>query len=791
MKKNILVLILTIAIISVLNINCAMVVKEEGYLMREISVIPKPVKMQAFDGDFVIRDNTKILVESGNKEIKRIGEYFADLFNKASGYNLKVEEYTKQGMIKNAILLTTVDANEKLGDEGYELSVDPNSVVLRAPKTAGLFYGVQTIRQLPPVQIESHVEVRSDIAWFIPSVKIKDTPRYKWRGMHLDVCRHFMPKEFVKEYIDYLAMYKFNTFHWHLTEDQGWRIEIKKYPKLTEIGAWRKETLIGHMRDEPPKFDGKAHGGFYTEEDIKEIIEYAKSRYITVVPEIEMPGHAGAAIASYPELSCTGGPFEVMTKWGVNEDVYCAGNEKTFSFLEDVLSEVIELFPSEYIHIGGDECPKARWEECPKCQARIKEENLKDEDELQSYFIKRIEKFLISKGRKLIGWDEILEGGLASEATVMSWRGMVGGIEASKAGHDVVMAPYSHVYFDYYQGNPDLEPLAIGGYLPLKSVYSFEPTPEELTPEEAKHILGAQANVWTEYIKTPERVEYMAFPRIAAISEVVWTPKELKDWDDFIIRMEKQFRRYKLLGINYAKSVYNVNFTSTVDTLNKELIISLDAEAYQPHIFYTIDGSEPSMDSKVYKKPFTLGRTAVVKAGVFREGKLKGKISKQKFVIHKALGKKVRLAYPYNEEYTGGGDLALVDGIRGTKNIQDVHWQGYEGDNLEALIDLGEITTVNRITAGFLQASDSWIFLPISIEYTLSKDRNEIEAIGFIKNDVPMNKDGVILKDFTLELPGTRARFVKIKAKNVGVCPEWHRRAGSKAWLFSDEIIVE
>ncbi|MBA7648813.1 hypothetical protein ES703_56603 [subsurface metagenome] len=791
MKTNILALILTIAIISVLIINCAMLVKEEEYQMREISIIPKPAKMQIFESDFIIRDDTKILVESGNEEIKRIGEYFVELFNKVSGYNLKVGEYNNKEKLVNAILLTIIDADKSLGDEGYELSVTPNSVILRAPKTAGLFYGVQTIRALLPVQIESPKKVRSEITWSIPHVKILDMPRYKWRGMHLDVCRHFMPKEFVKKYIDYLAMHKFNTFHWHLTEDQGWRIEIKKYPKLTEIGAWRKETLIGYMRDEPPKFDGKPHGGFYTQEEIKEIVEYAKSRYITIVPEIEMPGHAGAALAAYPELSCTGGPFEVMTKWGINEDVYCAGNEKTFSFLEDVLLEVIELFPSEYIHIGGDECPKARWEECPKCQARIKENNLKDEHELQSYFIKRIEWFLNSKGRKLIGWDEILEGGLAPDATVMSWRGIVGGIEASKAGHDVVMAPYSHVYFDYYQGNPDLEPLAIGGYLPLKKVYSFEPTPEDLFPEQSKHILGAQANVWTEYIKTPENVEYMAFPRIAAISEVVWTPKELKNWDDFIMSMDKQFKRYELLGINYAKSVYNVNFSSVVDTLNIELMVNLDAEAYQPTIYYTLDGREPTTKSNLFEEPFALNKTSIIKAVVFKEGKLLGKISRQEFLIHKAIGRKIKYKYPYNERYTGGGDFALVDGIRGTKNIRGGHWQGYEGDDLEVVVDLGEITTISKISVGFLQVRDSWIFLPIFVEYTLSKDRNEIEAIGFIKNDIPMDKGGVILKDFTLELPETKARLVKIKAKNIGVCPQWHRGAGDKAWLFADEIIVE
>ncbi len=552
MKINVMIIMMILTFIVLYNISCRAGIKEEAYIEREISIIPKPARMEINKGNFIISSTTKILVEAGNEEIKRIGEYLTNMINNASTFNLRVEEFTGEKIPLNAILLSIVNDDERLGSEGYELSVTENSVILKAIKPAGLFYGVQTIRQLLPVEIESAKKVEN-IVWSIPCAILRDIPRYAWQGMHLDVCRHFMPKEFIKKYIDYLAMHKMNTFHWHLTEDQGWRIEIKKYPKLTEISAWRKETLIGHYRDKPHKYDGKVHGGFYTQEDIKEIVEYAKSRYINVVPEIEMPGHSIASLASYPELSCTGGPFEVRTIWGSSEDVYCAGNEETFHFLEDVLSEVIALFPSEYIHIGGDECSKGRWEKCPKCQARIKAEKLKDENELQSYFIKRIEKILNTNNRKLIGWDEILEGGLAPDATVMSWRGMVGGIEASRQGHDVVMSPTSHCYFDYYQGNPEVEPLAIGGYLPLEKVYSFEPTPDDLTTEEAKHILGAQANLWTEYIPTQEHAEYMVFPRISAIAEVVWTPKELRDWDDFIMRMGKQFRRYDILNINYRR----------------------------------------------------------------------------------------------------------------------------------------------------------------------------------------------------------------------------------------------
>jgi hexosaminidase len=391
----------------------------------------------------------------------------------------------------------------------------------------------------------------------VPACEIKDYPRFSYRGMHLDVGRHFFPPEDVKRYIDMIALHKMNTFHWHLTEDQGWRIEIKKYPKLTQVGAFRKETLVGSGDKQPFVYDGKPYGGFYTQDEVRDIVAYAKSKFVTIIPEIEMPGHALAALASYPGLSCTGGPFDVYTRWGVVSDVYCAGKEDTFNFLQDVLTEVISLFPGKYIHIGGDECPKTRWEKCPLCQKRIKEEGLKDEHELQSYFIQRIEKFLISKDRKLIGWDEILEGGLAPEATVMSWRGTAGGIAAAQQKHYVIMTPDKYVYLDYYQCDPSDQPLAIGGYLPLERVYSYNPMPSELTPEEQKYILGIQGNVWTEYIGTRDYLDYMAYPRMLAIAETGWTPDRLKDFEDFLARFDVLKKRYDAMGINYFKGEYH------------------------------------------------------------------------------------------------------------------------------------------------------------------------------------------------------------------------------------------
>jgi hexosaminidase len=514
------------------------------------SLIPMPKKITKHSGKFTIKSKTRIIVTAGNDEVKWIGSHMANQIGSATGYNIKVEESAGENKaIKNAIAFI-LDESIALKEEGYFLNITPKSIIITGKSPAGLFYGKQTLRQLLPAEIENTEPVKG-ISWTIPCVDIEDEPRFPYRGLHLDVGRHFFSKSFVKKYIELMALYKFNYFHWHLTEDQGWRIEIKKYPKLAEVAAYRNETIVGHHSDRPHQFDGQRYGGYYTQEDIKEIVDHAGKHYVTIVPEIEMPGHSQAALAAYPELGCAGGPYEVATRWGIFKEVYCAGNEKTFEFLEGVLTEVIELFPGKYIHIGGDECPKDRWNECDRCQARIKEEGLEDENELQSYFTKRIETFLLAHDRRLIGWDEILEGGLAPEATVMSWRGTKGGIEAAKLNHDVIMTPTHFCYFDYYQSKEKSgEPLAIGGFLPLDTVYSFEPVPDELTVEEAKHILGAQGNVWTEYIKTPEHVEYMAYPRACALAEAVWTPKENKNFNDFLKRMEEHYQRLNALNVN-------------------------------------------------------------------------------------------------------------------------------------------------------------------------------------------------------------------------------------------------
>ncbi|GHT70242.1 hypothetical protein AGMMS50239_38360 [Bacteroidia bacterium] len=514
----------------------------------ELNLVPVPAQIKINAGQFVINSTTQIVLTPQNQETGNAVAIFNSLLSRAAGYRLQIGN---SPLSSNAIVCKINPAISNA--EGYKLSVKSNLITLEAQTPQGIFYGMQTLRQLLPAQIERPYP--SNVAWTIPCVEIEDSPRFAYRGLMLDVCRHFQPKEFVMKFIDMLAYHKMNTFHWHLTEDQGWRIEIKKYPKLQQISAFRNRTLKGgYTSPDKRQWDNVRYGGYYTQEDIKEVIAYAQKRFITIIPEIEMPGHAVAALTAYPELSCTGGPFEVEGLWGVFNDIYCP-KEETFTFLQNVLSEVMDLFPSEYIHIGGDEAPKTRWERCAHCQALIKKEGLKNEHELQSYFIKRIEKFVESKGKHIIGWDEILEGGLAPNATVMSWRGEQGGIEAAKQNHDVIMTPNTYVYLDYYQANPKTEPLGIGGFLPLWKTYSFNPTPAALTPEEARHILGVQGNIWTEYIPTSEHVEYMAFPRGAAVAETGWSPNAKKNYTDFKARMIQQFKRYDGIGWNYCKSI--------------------------------------------------------------------------------------------------------------------------------------------------------------------------------------------------------------------------------------------
>ena len=518
----------------------------QHYPRPAVNIVPEPASIINEKGVFVMNSETPVSVGENTAELKSIAGFLTDHLD--TFYGLKNKVGFSAAQPRRSVYLR-LDSTLMIGKEAYRLTISPRGIDLRASAPNGLFYGVQTLIQLlPPTKGK-----RENVVF--PALKIADAPRFPWRGMHLDVSRHFMPVSFIKKYINYIAMNKMNVFHWHLTDDQGWRIEIKQYPKLTSIGAWRSQTLIGHP-GKHNQYDGKRYGGYYTQKQIKEIVAYARARYVTILPEIEMPGHALAALAAYPELGCTGGPYHVGTRWGVYDDVYCAGKESTFKFLGNVLTEVMALFPGEYIHIGGDECPKTRWEKCPYDQARMKKLGLKNPEELQSYFVQRIEKFLNAHGRKMIGWDEILEGGLAPNAIIMLWRGEKGGIAAAKAHHDVIMTPGGYCYFDHYQSDPKTEPIAFGGFTPLKKVYSYEPVPKELSADEQKYILVSQGNVWTEYMKTPQKVEYMVFPRIAALGEVLWSPKSARNYIDFMKRMQSEVKRYAAYGINYCKDEF-------------------------------------------------------------------------------------------------------------------------------------------------------------------------------------------------------------------------------------------
>lgn len=513
----------------------------------DINIIPVPVKTQVQKGEFVLPQ--KVVISYQTADGKNIAEYMADKLKASTGYDVTVGG--KKGNIS-----IQISHSMKMAEEGYRLTVTSKGVVIKAKTGKGAFYGMQSFMQLLPAQVESATKV-SGVKWVAQCCDIQDAPRFGYRGFHLDPCRHFITVENVKKQLDIMSMFKVNTMHFHLTEDQGWRIEIKKYPKLTTVGGYRKKTIVGYMWDNPTEWDTKRYGGFYTQEDIKEVVAYAKKRFVEIIPEIEMPGHSVAALTAYPEYSCTGGPFEVEGRWGVFNDIYCT-KESTFTFMQDILDEVVKLFPSSYIHLGGDEAPRIRWKNCVHCQERMKQEHLTKEAELQTYFINRIENYLNARGKKIIGWDEILEGGIPQRATVMSWRGEKGGIHAAKAGYDVIMSPNIYMYFNCFQfkgngrkiGNPNR-------VITLEKVYNYHPVPEALTADEAKHIKGVQANLWTEYMSALDEMEYMLYPRVAALSEVAWSKKEYKDYGKFCTRLESIRQHYDVLGINYCKKISN------------------------------------------------------------------------------------------------------------------------------------------------------------------------------------------------------------------------------------------
>lgn len=749
----------------------------------DFNIIPQPQQVVAdASAPFVLNSNTVIYVQTNSQDMKRNATMLASYIQEATGIRPTIGKLVKG----NPAIILSIDKTIS-NAEGYRLNSDAKQIRIAGASAAGVFYGIQTLRKSLPLCNGKATQVS------IPAVHITDAPRFAYRGTHLDVSRHFVTADSIRQFIDMLALHNINRFHWHLTDDQGWRIEIKKYPLLTKIGAKRDQTVIGHNSG---KYDGIPYDGFYTQQQIRDIVKYAADRYITIVPEIDLPGHMQAALAAYPELGCTGGPYKVWQMWGVSDNVLCAGNDKVMTFIDNVLKEVTQLFPSKYIHVGGDECPKTQWQKCPKCQARIKALHLeaKDghsaEERLQSYVITHASNYLKSLGRNTIGWDEILEGGLAEGATVMSWRGEAGGIAAAKQDHDVVMTPNSYLYFDYYQSlDKANEPLAIGGYLPLQRVYSYEPMPEELTAEEARHIIGVQANIWTEYMPTFKHMQYMALPRVAALSEVQWTQPQLKDYTCFTNRLIGLTHLYDRLGYNYAKHLYNVNIHIDSDTKWQEIVVHMTT-AGDAEIRYTLDGSQPTANSTLYTGAIVLKKSAKIRAAAFRNGK-SSSVSSQDIVYNKATACPVKLLQPTHKSYTFNGGAALTDGLVGDKGFGTGRWLGFCGNDLEAVIDLKKLTDVSSVSFNTCVEKGSWIFDARNIKVSVSTDGVNFTSVA--KHSLPaLEKNSADnINTYELKFSQTKARYIKVYATSEHNIPDWHSGKGKPAFLFVDEISVK
>ncbi|WP_289131775.1 glycoside hydrolase family 20 protein [uncultured Bacteroides sp.] len=745
----------------------------------QVIPIPQEIVMAA-NGEFALNNNVKIIYPEGNEAMQRNAQYLAGYLKKATGKVYQIETGTEG---KGNILLQVVSDVEK--PEAYQLKVNAEGVVISGASEAGVFYGIQTLRKSIPV-LENSTPVLS-------YVEISDAPRFDYRGAHFDVSRHFFTVEEVKSFIDMMALHNMNRLHWHITDDQGWRIEIKKYPLLTEIGSQRKETVIGHNSGE---YDGKPYGGFYTQEEAREIVAYAAERYITVVPEIDLPGHMQAALAAYPQLGCMGGPYDVWTIWGVSDNVLCAGNDSVLTFIDDVLAEIIDIFPSEYIHIGGDECPKVKWKSCSKCQARIKALGIKSDDKhskeeyLQSFIINHGEKFLNAHGRQMIGWDETLEGGLAPNATVMSWRGEGGGIEAAKQHHDVIMTPNTYLYFDYYQTkDTENEPMAIGGYLPLERVYSYEPMPRSLTQEEQKYIVGVQANHWTEYIPTFSQLQYMALPRWAALCEIQWSQADKKDYQNFLTRLPQLISLYQTEGYNYAKHVFDVtaDFQANAETGVVEVRMKTIDDA---PIHYTLDGTEPTSASPVADSVLAIKENCILQAVAVRPSG-NSRIFSEKVVFSKSTCKSIVANQPVNKQYEFKGVSTLTDGLKGNGNYKTGRWIAFYRNDMDVTIDLQQPTEISSVAFSTCVEKGDWVFDVRGITIEVSDDGENFTKVFSEEYPEMKETDRNGLYEHKQTFAPVKTRYVRVLGLSERSIPAWHGGKGNFGFLFVDEIVIE
>jgi len=752
---------------------------------ERVAIVPYPKEVRPGRGHYSAAGAAVVCDSRADERTQRVVTEFAGQLSAVSGVEspATVADRMPEEGIRFAV-------DESVPEECYLLDIDGSGVRVRASGFPGFFYALQSLRQLLPAAIYGDTPA-PDAEWTLPCLGIADGPRFAYRGLHLDVARHFFPVETVKRYIDIMAVHKLNRLHWHLTDDQGWRIEIKRYPRLTEVGSIRKATVV---RKDWDTYDGVPHGGFYTQDEIRDVVAYAADRGITVIPEVDLPGHMLAALTAYPELGCTGGPYEVWGRWGVADDVLCVGREKTFEFIEGVLTEVLELFPSEYIHIGGDECPKVRWEKCPHCQARIKELGLKDGDGhkaehyLQSYVTARVEKFLNERGRRIIGWDEILEGELAPNATVMSWRGSDGGIAAAKLGHDVVMTPNSHFYFDYYQSmDQDSEPFGIGGYIPVDKVYSYD-LPAGLTDEQARHILGVQANMWTEYIADEDHLFYMLLPRLAALSEVQWCAPGVRDWNRFLADFRMQ-EIYAAMGCDFAKHIFGVTGAFAVDPQKGCVEMTLTTQGDTP-MYYTLDGSQPTAASARYVQPVELRGDCMFRAAAPREG-IETPAYARDFRFSKSSCRPIVLNSAPTPKYTYGAPFSLVDGFHGAPGYTNGAWVGFLKEPLDATLDMQGAGSYASVTVESLVDKGEWVFPPAAITVSTSEDGSDFTQVAELV--VPQETDGSAdgVKSFTVSFPETDARYLRVTASTVNPIPEWHGARGEMAHMFVGEISVE